>query len=148
CERVLRFIAWYEMHTGVPLELALRACRRVATSLHLPESGTVIELTDNLDNARVGFEAYINNVVDGQRPALSMQGAPIDTLVEELVALDELKGKHFFFLLDEYENFEDYQQTVVNSLIKHSGTLYSFKVGVRELGLRRRTTVNVNEQLI
>jgi hypothetical protein len=33
-------------------------------------------------------------------------------------------------------------------LIKHSGQLYTFKVGVRELGWRRRTTLNINEQLI
>lgn len=148
CEQVLKFIAWYEMHTGVQVNLGGTACRRIATSLHLRDCSTVRELADDLDDARVSFEAYVNNVADGDRPPLSMQGAPIDTLFEELSALSEFKGKHFFFLLDEYENFEDYQQTIVNSLIKHAAALYTFKVGVRELGLRRRTTLNPNEQLI
>jgi len=77
-----------------------------------------------------------------------MQGAPLDTLMEVIQHLPHLKGKNFFFLLDEYENLEDYQQQVINTLIKHSGQLYSFKIGVKELGWRCRTTLNPNEQLI
>jgi hypothetical protein len=77
-----------------------------------------------------------------------MQGAPVDALLEALLDLTEFEGKDFFFLLDEYENFEPYQQQVVNTLIKHCGELYTFKVGVKELGIRRRTTLNPNEQLI
>src|SRR5207249_11991724 len=33
-------------------------------------------------------------------------------------------------------------------LIKHSGTLYTFKVGMKDLGFRRRSTLNAHEQLI
>ena len=39
------------------------------------------------------------------------------------------------------------QQRVLNTLIKHCGEYYSFKVGVRELGFRERSTLNPNEQL-
>jgi hypothetical protein len=68
--------------------------------------------------------------------------------MEALLDLDQFRGKNFFFLLDEYENFLDYQQQVVNTYIKHSGQLYSFKIGVKELGWRRRATLQENEQLI
>ena len=51
-------------------------------------------------------------------------------------------------MLDEYENFEDYQQEVINTIIKHTGALYTFKIGIRELGWRRKSTLNPNEQLI
>jgi hypothetical protein len=95
------------------------------------------------------FEARINNIADDSgNLGLSMQGAPIDALVESLTALPQFSGKSFFFLIDEYENFEDYQQQVVNTVIKHSSQSYTFKVGVRELGWRRRSTLNENEQLI
>ena len=52
-----------------------------------------------------------------------------------------------FFLLDEYENFDSPQQRVVNTLIKHCGELYSFKVGVREFGDSQRATLNEHEKL-
>ena len=51
------------------------------------------------------------------------------------------------FALDEYENFLDYQQRVVNTYLKHAGQQYSFKIGVRELGWRCHATLNANEQL-
>ena len=51
-------------------------------------------------------------------------------------------------MIDEYENLLDYQQQVANTLVKHAGDTYSFKIGVRELGWRCRSTLNVNEQLI
>ena len=50
-------------------------------------------------------------------------------------------------MLDEYENFDDYQQQVVNTYIKHAGPSYTFKIGVRELGWRMRATLNPDEQL-
>ena len=50
--------------------------------------------------------------------------------------------------MDEYENLEGYQQSVVNTLIKHCGGLYSFKVGVKELGVKERSTLNDSEELV
>ena len=76
-----------------------------------------------------------------------MQGAPIGLLIESVKRLDLFADKLFFFLIDEYENLEDYQQQLMNTLIKHSGELYSFKICVRELGWRVRTTISGNESL-
>ena len=58
-----------------------------------------------------------------------------------------LPGKHFFFCSNEYENYSDYQQQLTNTLIKHSGETYTFKIGVKELGFRTRATLNPEEQL-
>jgi hypothetical protein len=120
----------------------------IAASFNLENAVSLRDLSDKVAVSRTRFEAYINNVIDGDRPALSLQGAPVDALFEALLELPQFEGKDFFFLLDEYENFEPYQQQVVNTLIKHCGELYTFKVGVKELGIRRRTTLNPNEQLI
>ena len=79
---------------------------------------------------------------------LSMRGAPIGLLIESVRRQDIFANKLFFFLIDEYENLEDYQQRLLNTLIKHSGELYSFKVCVRELGWRVRNTIAENEYLI
>ncbi len=106
------------------------------------------ELREELELSRIAFEAYINNVVDATPPPLSLQSVPVNILTEAVLSLQDFRGKQFFFLFDEYENFLDYQQQVVNTLIKHSEDRYCFKIGVRELGWRCRSTLNPNEQLI
>src|ERR1017187_309726 len=148
CDLVMKFLRWYQLHTLEPVYLSRDTCDLIAAALHLDASDDLPSLAGSITMALTRFEAYINNVSDGRFPGLSMQGAGLDTLLEGLVQNSSFAGKYFYFLLDEYENFEDYQQQVINTLIKHSGALYTFKVGVRELGWRRRTTLNENEQLI
>jgi hypothetical protein len=148
CDLVIQFLEWYQLKTGVAVDPPPSDCRKIGLSLHLEDTGSVRELANQIEAARIAFEAHVNNIADGDRPLLSLQGAPLDSLLGAVSKLAEFRGKHFFFLIDEYENFEDYQQQVVNTLIKHSGQIYSFKVGVRELGWRRRATLNANEQLV
>ena len=128
--------------------LPASACRRVGISLHLGEPKTLFELMNSLEESKLRFEAFINNLNENRLPTLSMQSAPIAELIDRIVELPQFTNKYFFFLIDEYENFSDSQQTVVNTLIKHSGEKYSFKIGVRELGLQVRATPNPDEQLI
>jgi hypothetical protein len=147
CELVVRFLLWHTVHTG-DQELGPVDCRDVAVSLNLDPCTSVRELTDALSSSRIRFEAYINNIADGERPPLSLQGAPIDLLLARVQALPHFHDKLFFFLVDEYENFVDYQQQVINTLIKHGSGVYAFKIGVRELGWRQRNTLNENEFLV
>lgn len=149
CGLIIRFLDWFELQCPDRPRLDHQACARIATSFNLPDAQGSHELGDLIETTRLKFEARINNIADDQENlGLSMQGVPIDTLVEAVTNLPQFRGKCFFFLIDEYENFEDYQQQIVNTLIKHSAPSYTFKVGVRELGWRRRTTLNENEQLI
>jgi hypothetical protein len=94
------------------------------------------------------FEAHVNNISDQHDHKLSMQGAPIDALISGLRDLEPFRTPHFFLLIDEYEKLEDYQQKVVNTLIKQSGEHYCFKIAVRELGLRTHETLSPHEHLI
>ncbi|MEK6743059.1 MAG: hypothetical protein AABZ15_05600 [Nitrospirota bacterium] len=149
CDLTLRFLSWYQRHRPNAQQLDAEACKRVARSLNIAgEVESVRVLANKIDDLKIEFEAHINNVANTTFRSLSIQGAPIDILAEALSQLPQFRNKDFFFLLDEYENFEDYQQQVVNTLIKHAGQYYSFKIGVRELGWRRKTTLNENEQLI
>ncbi|MBL7176054.1 MAG: hypothetical protein ISS66_09555 [Desulfobacteraceae bacterium] len=148
CDLILLFLEWYQVVRPGTVNLDDDSLLKIAKSLNLSSVSSIRNLANQIDMLRIEFEAYINNVVDANRPLLSVQGAPIDTLIEAISQLSEFKNKHFFFLLDEYENFLDYQQRVANTLIKHSGQNYSFKIGIRELGWRQRTTLNITEQLI
>lgn len=148
CELLLDFLAWHEDNEHTSLALSPTHLKLLCKSLHLPESDTHRTVQSALIESRVDFEAFINNVADGRSPPLSLQQRPIDQLCEYILTLPPFSGKHFFFLLDEYENLLPYQQRVVNTLIKHTNGLYFFKIGVRELGWSCRTTLRPDEQLI
>jgi hypothetical protein len=147
-ESALAFLEWYELHTNRGLVLSTEIVKRIATSLHVKNATTLRALGDGLTNAVTHFESFINNVADADMPPLSLQGQPLDLLFAALGSTPEFQGKRFFFLIDELENLLDYQMRVLNTLIKHGGEHYTFKVGVKELGWRTRATLNENEQLI
>ena len=148
CELVLRFLRWYRHSHQNSETLGSLALASVSTTLHLNPAIDVDDLASQLNVLKLRFEAYINNVADASnRPQLSLQGAPIDVLMDEVKKLPQFSNKSFFFLVDEYENLNRYQQRVVNTLIKHCGNSYSFKIGVRELGFRERSTLNDMEKL-
>jgi hypothetical protein len=148
CDLVVRFLEWYFLLVPNAPSLTKEHCKTVSASLAIAEVEDVGSLSSAIANALTQCEAAINNIADGSVISLSMQGAPIDEMLKAILELEQFSGKNFFFLIDEYENLEDYQQQVINTLIKHAGPLYSFKVGVKELGWRCRTTLNPNEQLI
>ena len=107
---------------------------------------TITGLKKEIKRSRTAFEAFLNNLSPLNIPSLSLQAQPIDELCGILSEKPCFEGKTLFFIIDEYENLLDYQQTIVNTLIKHAEA-YSFKVGVRELGWRRKSTLNPQEQL-
>jgi len=148
CEELIRFLKWLPENGTAAVEPPPDSLQLVAEGLHLENATDVASLDAALKRTRVRFEAYVNNVADGDSPPLSLLGQPIDLFCEALQQVPGLHGKLFFFLIDEYENFADYQQEVANTLIKQSGLLYTFKVGIKDLGLRRHSTLNAHEQLI
>ena len=148
CVQVLRFLSWFESTTQIPTDLQEDELGTVASAFNLPPPSSNNDLLQLLQRSLTEFEAHINNVVDSGGPTLSMQGAPIGLLLESVKRQDAFADKLFFFLIDEYENLEDYQQRLINTLIKHSGELYSFKICVRELGWRVRNTLAENEYLV
>ena len=148
CVQVLRFLSWFQATTQIPTDLHEDELGSVATAFGLLSPSDNRHLLQLLEHSLIEFEAYINNVADSASPQLSMQGAPVTLLLESLRRHEVFDGKLFFFLIDEYENLEDYQQRLMNTLIKHSGELYSFKVCVRELGWRVRNTLAENEYLV
>jgi hypothetical protein len=147
CGLVLEFLEWYQQYYPDVPKLSESDIITIATSLHLSNCRSSRDLLAKLSTQKTSFEAYINNVGDSGSYPLSMQGAPIDAMTSAVMRLPQFKGKQFYILIDEYENLEDYQQQVVNTLIKHTKDEYTFKIGVRELGWRQRTTLNINEKL-
>lgn len=146
CGRVVEFLALIESKVG-GVNLPEESCVAVAESLCVDVAENVPELLNAIQRGRRQFETYLNDLDDASLPRLSLQGQPIDELCESVRKLPFFHHKALFFIIDEFENLLDYQQEIINTLIKHSGTHYTFKIGVRELGWRRRATLNPAEQL-
>ena len=144
---VLGFLQWYTELYPSAQQISEAALARFGASIHLDHCAGLSPTIEALEMSRIRFEAMINNVADDDLPALSLQGAPIDQLVTEVKRLPQFGRTAFFFLVDEYENLDGLQQRIVNTLIKHCGDLYSFKVGVREFGDSERSTLNDSEKL-
>lgn len=148
CWEMLHFIEWHNSKRPNDEKLSSQSCSLIALSLHLhPNVNEFNELLQSLELAVYEFQAKINNIADGNMPELSMAGVPIEIVAREAEKLSQFKGKIFYILIDEYENFTDYQQECMNTLIKHVPESYTIKIGVREMGWRVKTTHNPMESL-
>jgi hypothetical protein len=148
CGQVLAFLEWYHQIFPDAQSLSAADCQEIAETLYLEDCPNHTALNVAVRRARRRFEGFLNNIEASAMPNLSVQGQPVDEICGALSKLSQFQGKTFFFIIDEYENLLDYQQEIFNTLLKHCGSYYSFKIGVRELGWRRRSTLNANEQLI
>lgn len=148
CGQVVEFLNWHAKTAPQGAMLPPSVCQDVAETLYLDPAGDQATLLTNIRRGRRRFEAFLNNLDAGALPPLSLQGQAIDDLCEAVLNMPEFLGKNLFFIVDEFENLLDYQQVVLNTLIKHCGPHYTFKIGVRDLGWRRRSTLNENEQLV
>lgn len=147
CGRVVEFLEWYRTVSPGGMELPTNLCSDLAESLYCDPATTQAELLISIQRGVNRFEGWVNNIDPDNMPGLSMQQVVIDTLCNAVLDLPQFAGKQLFFIIDEFENLLDDQQAVVNTLVKHCGPGYTFKIGVRELGWRRRSTLHDNEQL-
>lgn len=147
CQKMAAFVLWYSEFDST-FEIPSSACIKLGQSLGFNAAHTIRAIGEQIQNSMLELESYVNNIADETSLELTMLGAPIELFAQILHDHPQMAGKQIFFLIDEYENFQDYQQQVFNTLIKHSTPLYSFKIGVRELGFRNRQTLSNNEPLV
>ena len=148
CWEMLHFLEWHKKLKADDEELSNYACELIASSLHLnTDVVNFYRLLQIVEKAVYEFQAEINNVADGNVPRLSMAGVPIEIVAQQTQKLRQFQGKVYYLLIDEYENFTDYQQECMNTLIKHVPESYTIKIGVREMGWRVKSTHNTMESL-
>ncbi len=148
CGQVVDFLNWYDSKVPHTARLDAEACRDISEMLHLDSTDDQGALGRAIKKGQRRFEGYLNNLDPDALPNLSMQGQPVDELCEAVLKLQSFSGKALFFIVDEFENLLDYQQEILNTLIKHCGPHYTFKIGVKEMGWRIKNTLNANEQLV
>lgn len=145
---ILYFLSWHRDLAKDDELLSSKACRLIATSLNLSdEIEDFDKLKDEVEQALYSFQSHINNIADDKEKQWSMSGVPVRLVTEHALKLRQFTGKSFFLLIDEYENLLNYQQVVINSLLKHVPDSYTIKIGVRENGWKVKTTLNEEEVL-
>lgn len=149
-QSIVDFLSWVEASGQPPVALDQVDLARFSRSINVsPQSAEADSLANALDDALVDFEVAVNNIDANELPTLSVLGRPISFLCRALASDARMAGKRIFFLVDEYENFEDYQQRSFNTLIKHAGDeVFTFKIGMKAMGHRERATINPDEILV
>ncbi len=148
CGRLVEFLEWHASIVSASTPLGDGICGEMTAALFCDAASSQSGLLASIQKGIRRFEAWVNNIDPDNLPGLSMQGTVLDDLCGAVLGLPQFAGKRLFFIIDEYENLLDDQQEVVNTLMKHCGPGYTFKIGVRELGWRRRSTLYHNEQLV
>lgn len=87
-----------------------------------------------------GLEIYVNNPLSVAPPIFSMAEAPLRAIAEVISHRLEFRGRCVYCCIDEYENLTDYQQSVVNTYIKHAEPPLSYKIGTRYNGIKTNNT--------
>jgi hypothetical protein len=147
CEEAANYIAWLKKHRANDAVDVQFDYGRLSRTLGIRNVDNLSEFLDAINDARIDLELFINNFSD-PRPTISPLQTPINMLMNQLKKIDGHGHTNFYLIFDEYENLFDYQQRLVNTLIKHAEGNFFFKIGVRELGWRERSTINPSELLI
>ncbi len=111
------------------------------------------ELNDYLSKLQKEVDYRVNNsIVLGEKPKIDIKISSgklifgIPKIIQKRV--DFFKTFKFLFLVDEYENLEEYQQQYINTLIREREDPVSFRIGARWYGVKTYQTFSGNESLI
>ncbi len=137
-----QYVLWFEEITGLKVPVATSGLAKVALSLHLGAINSIQELADKVGEALVILESRINSIADLKASALSIQGVPIEYMASALTATDVLNKKIFYIIVDEFENLDERQQALFNTLIKHGRDKFAFKIGLKAEGWRTKETLS------
>lgn len=98
---------------------------------------------DFLEEQLVGIRLYLNNPHRMECPILISANSLMKRLMESLRRDGRIGGRYFVILVDEYENYAEYQQCIINTRLKHSrredGVTY--RLFMRNGGLVTRETL-------
>lgn len=149
-KEIIDFLMWHSEKGSNDEQMSSDDMRQILKSMCMDATcNSYGEFRAAMVDALCDFQNVINNIgsYDCSKGRLSLIGEPIDFMLSKVKGLRPFGKKIFYLLLDEYENFEDYQQIIVNTMIKHAAENFTFKIGVKEAGWRKKHTLNQDEIL-
>ncbi|MEC4084642.1 ORC-CDC6 family AAA ATPase [Myroides odoratimimus] len=88
--------------------------------------------------------SYINNLKKYERPNIIANGFLLNTIAASILEHKDLKNKSIHVFIDEFENMLEYQQRIINTLVKHPNPVI-FDIGMRSEGLKTAATLASSE---
>lgn len=119
----------------------------VSRSLRLPEETITFEDTEFSIREQISkITDYVRNKIRktaANYTVKSLDQETLDFMCRKIIAaIPELENRYICFLIDEYENFNENQKIVLNTLVKfNEGTSYTFKIAAK------KTAFNVSQTL-
>lgn len=97
------------------------------------------------------FLDIIEDKINGSETLANLRRINSNRFITDVcVATRELLGKDdllFKIFIDEYETLQEYQQKIVNTLIKHSSLPVIFNIGLRPKGMKTSETISETETI-
>ena len=111
-----------------------------------------INVIDNMQNEcdyiLRQIEDHINGCLDESVSVrLTQPGTILRIVIKELQKIDQLSNIVFKVYIDEYESFLEWQQRIINTLIKQSDNGLIYNIGMRQNGMKTKLTLGENEIL-
>lgn len=110
---------------------------------HTDEIADYDAFVDFLEARLTQIRLFLNNPVRVEPPMLLPANALLKRLMEHLRRSGRFGKRYFAILIDEYENYADYQQCIVNTRLKQSRVEdgVTYRLFMRSGGLRTRETL-------
>lgn len=121
--------------------------KNMSRTLRLPEVTYTFEDTEFSIREQISqITDYVRNKIRKTTTGYNVKGLDQETLDfmcrKVIAAIPELQNRYICFLIDEYENFNENQKIVLNTLVKfNEGTSYTFKIAAK------KTAFNVSQTL-
>ncbi len=124
---------------------------KICNLLGLEKLSDLSEIIDQFNNMLKDVELYLGNVPFDKKPfkplhrAYLSQAISFDlaSLIIEVVPCFE--KLNVVLLIDEYENFLEYQQKVINTLLKFAKPKIKLRIAMRLEGFRTHETINADD---
>ena len=123
-------------------------CRKAAFLLGIDDPPrTYGALSARLVDAELEIIRYVGNPSRFPEPVLTLPGILPKTLADALTTELPLSNKVFHVFVDEYENLLEYQQRIINTLIKTPALSFVVDIGLRKEGWKTRSTLAPGESI-
>lgn len=117
---------------------SVRSRKRTATDF--------LELIQDCESVLNEIEDVINDpTLDIDKFRLTTPGTIINNLIVTLLTFHNFRNVIFRVFIDEYESLTDWQQRIINTLIKKSSNKLIYNVGMKPKGMKTPDTIASNE---
>lgn len=118
------------------------------------ESNNLFEIKKEIEKRLIEVNKFRENIVFGNdnfNPKKTFKGQSLTVGLVEIIkeCIPELKDITFLILLDEYENFKPWQQSIINTMLKFANTekKVTYRIGMRLEGFHTHETITPTENL-